>query len=118
MTEVPVNARSFSRPIDDESLEYLVSFKNVGQEIVTFDYTLADIPKVPHVDAGGPNSGLIENLYPGAQVEIKNPFKTTNIYISMGKVVVGKLTPEAVKARYNFSNAPAPLIPTLDIPSI
>lgn len=118
VADQPVTGKAFSRPIDDENLEFIFAFKNQGTEIVSFDYTIADQPNVPHIDAGGPNSGLIENLYPGAQIELKNPYKTNNVYLALGKVVVGKSTPEQIRTRYNLPKPEGGVIPIGDLPPL
>lgn len=96
----PVAVRVGSKVIDEEYVEYFVAFRNVGRDIMSFDYTIADEPGVPHVDRDGPNSGLIENLYPGAEVEVKNPKNKMAIYATIGTVTYGKKTPEELEAIY------------------
>lgn len=55
----PVAYQLVSEIVDEESLDHTIKFRNVGQQIVSFDYTIADDPNVPHVDCLGPNSGLV-----------------------------------------------------------
>ncbi len=96
----PIAVRVGSKVIDEESVEYFVAFRNVGRDILSFDYTIADEPGVPHIDRDGPNSGLVENLYPGAEVEVKNPRNNMAIWATIGTVVYGKKTPEEIEAIY------------------
>lgn len=86
----PIAVRILSKVVDEETIDYTVVFRNVGREVVSFDYTIADEPGVPHIDSQGPNSGLIENLYPGAEVEVENPTKKMAVWITLGEVVYGK----------------------------
>ncbi len=86
----PIAIRVKDTVVDDERIEYSVIFRNVGREIVSFDYTIADEPDVPHVDSQGPNSGLVENLYPGAEVEVDNPAQTFAVWVTIGEVTYGK----------------------------
>jgi hypothetical protein len=85
---------------DEETLDYTVKFRNIGREIVSFDYTLADEPGVPHVDSLGPRSGLVENLYPGDEVEVPNPTKRMTIWGTLGTVTYGKRTKDDLAAIY------------------
>ena len=85
---------------DEESLEYTVKFRNVGREILSFDYTLSDEPGVPHVDSLGPRSGLVENLYPGDEVEVPNPTNRMTIWATLGTVSYGKRTKDDLAAIY------------------
>lgn len=104
----PIALYVISEVVDEETLEYSVKFRNVGREVVSFDYTIADEEGVPHVDAEGPNSGLVENLYPGAEVKVKNPNETMSVYVTLGKVTYGKRPQEEIKGIYN----PASLVPS------
>ncbi len=98
----PISVRVISKYIDEDTpLEYNVAFRNVGREIVSFDFTLSDEPGVPHVDKNGPNSGLIENLYPGAEVELSNPTKRRHVWATLGIVTYGKLSKEDVARIYS-----------------
>jgi hypothetical protein len=99
-TRDPVSWKVASREIDEDTSEHTIIFRNFGQQVLSFDYTVADESGVPHVDADGPNSGLIENLYPGAQVEVKNPWKRSRVAISVGKVTRDKKSTEALAAIY------------------
>ena len=112
----PVSVRVVSKYIDEETpLEYNVAFRNIGRQVLSFDYTLSDEPGVPHVDKDGPNSGLIENLYPGAEVEIPNPTKRKHIWATLGTVSYGKLTKEDLLRIYSPGQAAASA-PTAEAP--
>jgi hypothetical protein len=77
--------------VDENSpLDYQVKFRNLGKEVLSFDYTIADKQDVPHLDRNGPNSGFVPNLYPGAEVAVPNPLKRRNVFIVLGKVTYGK----------------------------
>jgi hypothetical protein len=97
----PIALYVISEVVDEETLEYSVKFRNIGREVVSFDYTIADEEGVPHVDAEGPNSGLVENLYPGAEVKVENPNETMTVYVTLGKVTYGKRPQEEIKGIYN-----------------
>ncbi len=97
----PIAMRVVSTVIDEERLDYTLKFRNVGREILTFEYTVADEPGVPHVDRFGPNSGLIENLYPGAEVEVPNPMGSMAVYVTLGTVTYGKRNKEEVERIYD-----------------
>ena len=98
----PVAVRVVSKYIDEDTpLEYNVAFRNIGREVMSFDYTISDEPGVPHVDKHGPNSGLIENLYPGAEVELPNPTKRKHIWATLGTVTYGKLSKEDIQRIYS-----------------
>jgi hypothetical protein len=87
----PVAYQLVSDMVDEETLEHTVKFRNVGTSIISFDYTISDEPGVPHTDAEGPNSGVIENLYPGAEASVKNPIQDEDgVYVVLGKVVHGR----------------------------
>jgi hypothetical protein len=86
----PIAARVKSEAIDDELLRYSVVFRNTGCQSISFDYTIGDEPGVVHIDSDGPNSGSVENLYPGAEVEVENPVQRIAVWITIGKVVHGK----------------------------
>lgn len=96
----PIALRVVSTVIDEERLEYSLKFRNVGREVLSLEYTVADEPGVPHVDKFGPNSGLIENLYPGAEVEVPNPMKSMAVYVTLGTVTYGKKSKEEVERIY------------------
>lgn len=112
----PVSVQVVSEVIDEETLEYRVRFRNVGREIMTFDYTVADEPGVPHVDPEGPNSGIVKNLYPGQELEVPNPWNRTTVHVTLGIVTYGKQEPDAIERIY-YPNRPAPagsdLVPPL-----
>ena len=100
----PIALRVVSTVIDEERIEYSLKFRNVGREVLSLEYTVADEPGVPHVDKFGPNSGLIENLYPGAEVEVPNPMKSRAVYVTLGTVTYGKKSKEEVERIYEPSN--------------
>ncbi len=91
---------------EDSPLKNAILFRNVGRDIVSFDYTVADEPGIPHVDMDGPNSGLVENLYPGEEREVPNPSNLKNVFSALGKVTRGKKTPEELDTLYNPNPAP------------
>jgi len=102
----PVAYHTVSEMVDEETIEHTVKFRNVGNQILSFDYTIADEPGVPHTDCLGPNSGLVENLYPGAEVSVKNPAKSmTNVQVLLGRVTYGKRTSEQLTKMYKPSLA-------------
>lgn len=106
--DAPVSYQLVSEMVDEETIEYSVKFRNVGQQVVSFDYTIADEPGVPHIDCLGPNSGLVENLYPGAEASVKNPVKSmSHVYVTLGKVTAGKRTSDQLAKQYK----PSTLIP-------
>lgn len=104
----PVSYQLVSDMVDEETIEHSVKFRNLGQQVVSFDYTIADEPGIPHVDCLGPNSGLVENLYPGAEAQVKNPIKSMRgVYVTLGKVSYGKRTSEQLAKQYKPSTLPA-----------
>ena len=96
----PVALYVVSKVIDEEKIEYEVKFRNIGQEVMSFDYTISDEAGVPHVDSQGPNSGLVENLYPGVEVEVPNPTKRMTVYATIGTVTYGKQTKQSINTIY------------------
>ena len=101
----PVSYQTVSDMVDEETIEHTLKFRNVGTQVVSFDYTIADEPGVPHMDAEGPNSGLVENLYPGAEASVKNPTKSMkDVYVVMGRVTYGKRTSEQLAKQYKPSS--------------
>jgi hypothetical protein len=104
----PVALYVISELIDEETLEYSVKFRNVGRDVLSFDYTIADEGGVPHIDSEGPNSGVVENLYPGAEVKVENPTESMTVYVTLGKVTYGKRPQDELKTLYS----PAALTPT------
>jgi len=101
----PVSYQTVSDMLDEETIEHSLKFRNVGTEVVSFDYTIADEVGVPHTDAEGPNSGLVENLYPGAEASVKNPTKSMDdLYVVLGKVTYGKRTSEQLAKQYKPSS--------------
>lgn len=103
----PVAMRGVSTVIDEEKIEYTVKFRNTGREVLSFDYTLADQPDVPHIDSEGPNSGLIENLYPGAEIEVPNPLQRRTVFATLGTVTYGKKPKDELTRIYKQAG-PAP----------
>ncbi|MEM7143689.1 MAG: hypothetical protein AAF591_01050 [Verrucomicrobiota bacterium] len=102
----PIAVRVVSEVIDeDEPLEYRVVFRNVGRQVMSFDYTIGDEPGIPHVDMDGPNSGLIENLYPGEEKEVLNPMNKMTIWATLGTVTYGKQTKEEIERIYKTDQA-------------
>jgi len=102
----PIAVDVRSKYIDEETpLQYTVHFRNVGTEILSFDYTLADQRGVPHVDRNGPNSGFIPNLYPGAEVEVPNTVKRKNVWATLGNVTMGKKPVQDLDKIYKSDSA-------------
>jgi hypothetical protein len=101
----PIALYVVNKVVDEENLEYSVKFRNIGREILSFDYTLADEDRVPHVDSAGPNSGLVENLYPGAEVEVANPMNTMTVWATLGTVTYGKKTKEELAGIYKLDQS-------------
>lgn len=110
----PVALKVNAKYVDEDSpLEYTITFRNVGREVMSFDYTVADERGVPHVDREGPNSGLVANLYPGATAEVPNPLGKRRVWVTLGTVTYGKRTQADVDALYrpSVSSAAAEEIP-------
>lgn len=105
----PIVVKVHNKVIDEDTIDYVVRFRNVGQEIMSFDYTIADMAGVPHVDAAGPNSGLIENIYPGAEIEVPNPTKKIGVFVTLGTVNYGKKTKDDIGRVYRPDAIPAGL---------
>ncbi len=104
----PVSWQLVSEMVDEETIDYTLRFRNTGTQVISFDYTVSDEPGVPHTDAEGPNSGLVENLYPGAEANVKNPLKRMkNIYVVLGRVTYGKKDSSALAKLYKPSAAKA-----------
>lgn len=101
----PVALYVVSKVIDEEKIEYSVKFRNIGKEVMSFDYTISDEAGVPHVDAEGPNSGLVENLYPGVEVEVPNPMNQMTVWATLGTVTYGRQTKQQINAIYKPGNA-------------
>jgi len=127
--DAPVSYRFVSEIVDEETMEHRIKFRNTGAQIVSFDYTVSDAPGVPHLDCLGPNSGLVENLYPGAEVEVKNPIKEEEgIFVVLGRMTYGKRTAEQLAKVYKpstlapagapggGSSTPLPLIEPVNVP--
>lgn len=113
----PVSYQLVSDMIDEETIEHSVKFRNLGTQVLSFDYTISDEPGVPHVDCLGPNSGLIENLYPGAEAQVKNPVKSMRgVYVTLGKVTNGKRSSEELARAYKPSTLPAPGVAGAPLP--
>lgn len=113
--DAPVSYQFVSDVIDEETIEHSVKFRNIGTEIISFDYTITDDPAVPHIDCLGPNSGLVENLYPGAEVMVKNTQRSsdvvgivpsavaarnTGIQVVLGRLTYGKRTSDELARSY------------------
>ncbi len=96
----PIAVRVINKIIDEDTLEYAIKFRNTGNDIISFDYTIADEPGVTHIDADGPNSGLIDNLYPGAEREVKNPLNRMAVFVTHGRVTHGRKTDSELQAIY------------------
>jgi len=108
LTDAPVTWRGVSEVIDEEIVQHSVKFRNIGSQVVSFDYTIVDDGSVPHVDAAGPNSGLVENLYPGAEVQVKNTWKHGDVTVQLGRVTYGKRTTEQLAKVYKpWQNTPS-----------
>ncbi len=106
----PIALYVVSEVVDEESIDYSVKFRNVGREVLSFDYTIADEGGVPHVDSQGPNSGVVENLYPGAEVKVSNPTESMKVWVTLGKVTYGKRPKDELKSIYqpdDFTMAPS-----------
>ncbi len=87
----PISIRVVSEvDYEEETVNYSIVFRNVGTQILSFDYTIADEEGVVHVDQDGPNSGLIENLYPGAEEKVPNPVESMSVWVTLGSVTYGK----------------------------
>jgi hypothetical protein len=96
----PVAYQLVSEMVDEETIDYTVKFRNIGSSIISFDYTIADEAGVPHTDAEGPNSGVVENLYPGAEASVKNPTKSKHAYIVLGRVTQGRKSADEITRLY------------------
>lgn len=99
----PIALYVVSELVDEETIDYSVKFRNVGREVLSFDYTIADEAGVPHVDSEGPNSGVVENLYPGAEVKVENPTESMKVFVTLGKVTYGKRPNTEIKGIYSPS---------------
>jgi hypothetical protein len=112
VANTPVTWRHVTEVIDEEVVQHSIKFRNIGREVVSFDYTIVDSVGVPHVDAGGPNSGLVENLYPGAETQVKNPLKGDTQSVTLGRLTFGKRTSEQLAKTYKpWSIQPATSLP-------
>lgn len=116
--DTPIAYQLVSDMVDEETIEHSVKFRNIGKEVISFDYTITDDPTVPHIDCLGPNSGLIENLYPGAEILVKNPTKPTelvgpvpgvlsgkrgSVHMVLGRITYGKRTSDELARSYKPS---------------
>ena len=90
---------------DEESLDHILRFRNVGREVLSFDYTVSDEVGVPHVDQFGPNSGLVKNLYPGAEIEMPNPSNLKALHVTLGTVTYGKKDENILRNIYDPKKA-------------
>lgn len=114
----PISYQTVSEMIDEETVEYSVKFRNIGTQIVSFDYTLADSPTVPHTDAEGPNSGLVENLYPGAEASVKNTLKKSRgLFVNLGRITYGRRSSDQLAKQYRPSYVAPALAGSPGIPS-
>ena len=96
-------------------MEHTVKFRNVGTSIISFDYTISDEPGVPHTDAEGPNSGVVENLYPGAEASVKNPIQDEKgVYVVLGKVVHGRKAADEITRAFKPTAAKTAAAATAD----
>lgn len=100
VANTPVTWRHVTEVVDEEVVTHSIKFRNIGRDIVSFDYTIIDTLGVPHVDSAGPNSGLIENLYPGAETQVKNPLKGTAEDVILGRLTYGKRSGEQLAKAY------------------
>lgn len=100
VANTPVTWRHVTEVVDEEVVLHSVKFRNVGRDVVSFDYTIVDAVGVPHVDSAGPNSGLVENLYPGAETQVKNPIKGDAKDVILGRMTFGKRTSEQLAKTY------------------
>lgn len=108
VANTPVTWRHVTEVVDEEIINHSVKFRNIGRDIVSFDYTIVDVAGVPHVDSAGPNSGLVENLYPGAETQVKNPLKGDAEDVILGRMTFGKRTSEQLAKAYKpWQNTPA-----------
>lgn len=98
----PIGLRVLNKVVDEYegTTEYTLLFRNNGREIISFDYTVSDRPATPHVDKDGPNSGYIENLYPGAEIELPNPVGRMAVHVTLGTVTYGKRGKEELMTIY------------------
>lgn len=102
----PISVRIHSKVIDEDSpVDYTIRFRNVGRQVASFDYTVADQRGVPHVDRDGPDSGFVANLYPGAEVEVVNPKKVKRVWVTLGTITYGRKTTPELDAVYRTTAA-------------
>jgi len=95
---IPILVRVDNKYIDEDSpMEHPIKFRNASGQVVSFEYTIADQPGVPHVDREGPNSGFVGNHYPGAEVEVPNPLKKRRVWVTLARVSYGKKANITVK---------------------
>jgi hypothetical protein len=114
----PITTWIWGKYIDeDHPLEYYVKFRNIGSEVISFDYTISDKPYVPHIDRDGPNSGLISNLYPGAEVAVRNPLNRWEVYVKVGKMVHGKRTDGQLQSIFPSASAELSSNTLIDVPA-
>lgn len=101
----PVSMQVLNRIIDEDNADHLLRFRNTGTEVISFDYTVADTPNVPHLDASGPNSGYVKNLYPGEEREVPNPWKRMRVFVSIGTMTYGKKADDVLQKIYRPDQA-------------
>lgn len=112
----PIAVRIHSKYIDEDSpLEYTIHFRNAGRDVVSFDYTVADQPNVPHVDRDGSDSGFVANLYPGATIEVVNPKKIKRVWVTLGTITYGRRTTADLDAIYRTNMVLAGQQPTAGV---
>lgn len=85
----------------NEDGKLVVLFRNVGRQVVSFDYTIADQANIPHVDSEGKNSGLIMNLYPGEERPTQDyPMQKSVIWPKIGTLTYGRRSFEDLEKLY------------------
>lgn len=113
VANTPVTWRHVTEVVDEEVINHSIKFRNIGKDVVSFDYTIVDTVGIPHVDSAGPNSGLVENLYPGAETMVKNPIKGDAEDVVLGHLTYGKRTGEQLAKTYKpWSITPAGSTPS------
>jgi hypothetical protein len=93
----------------NEDGKLVVIFRNVGRQVVSFDYTIADKPTVPHVDSEGKNSGLVANLYPGEERPMQDyPMQKSIIWPKIGTLTYGRRSMDQLEKMYRPLSAQKP----------
>lgn len=94
-------ARVVRAHLRNDEGKLVVIFRNVGKEVVSFDYTIADRANVPHVDSEGRNSGLVMNLYPGEERAMPEyPMQKSVIWPKIGTLTFGRKPEAELEKRY------------------